>query len=356
EILGKVGDPQSILQHNRRAHTANAVSLLENNDPKTYSQAMNSNFQQEWQNAIATELENMKKHNVWSPSEAIENIKPLSTTWVFKRKTDEDGNLPKFKARLCVRGFHQKEGTDYGDVFSPTGRLTSLQLLLTLCHLHKFKVEQMDVRCAFLKGKPDKELFILRPEGYTENQPTSIFNLNLSLYGLKQSPRDPDRKLWLFIHVDDLIFGGSWNTKFKNKITGYFDMEDLGCIKYALGIQITQEKEHISLIKDKFIFNILQEFGLEKSRPANNPLPGNIKSFQSLPCKEMDPALFSYRRVVGLLQYLVQCTRPDLAFSTSFLSQFLENPKDIHYNAARHVLTYLNNTAHFSLQLGGNNL
>ncbi|MBW0479872.1 hypothetical protein O181_019587 [Austropuccinia psidii MF-1] len=119
EILGKVGDPQNILQHSRQTHTANAVSLLENDNPKTYSQAMNSNHQQEWQNTIATELENMKKHHVWSPSETIENIKPLSTTWVFKRKTDKDGNLTKFKARLCVRGFNQKEGIDYGDFFSP---------------------------------------------------------------------------------------------------------------------------------------------------------------------------------------------------------------------------------------------
>ncbi|MBW0541300.1 hypothetical protein O181_081015 [Austropuccinia psidii MF-1] len=126
EILGKVGDPQNILQHSRLTHTANTVSLLENNDPKTYSQALNSNHQQEWQKAIATELENMKKHHVWSPSETIENIKPLSTTWVFKRKADEDRNLTKFKARLCVRGFNQKEGIDYGDVFSPTGCLTSL--------------------------------------------------------------------------------------------------------------------------------------------------------------------------------------------------------------------------------------
>ncbi|MBW0560261.1 hypothetical protein O181_099976 [Austropuccinia psidii MF-1] len=129
----------------------------------------------------------------------------------------------------------------------------------------------MDVRCAFLNRKPDKELFILQPEGYTENELTSMFKLNRSLYGLKQSPwcwnkelrkslieigpnptetdpflyysKDADKKLWLFIHVDNLIFGGSWNTKFKNKITGYFDMEDLGCIKYALGIRITQEKE-----------------------------------------------------------------------------------------------------------------
>ncbi|MBW0479870.1 hypothetical protein O181_019585 [Austropuccinia psidii MF-1] len=202
----------------------------------------------------------------------------------------------------------------------------------------------MDVRCAFLNRKPDKELFILRPKGYTENQLAFMFKLNRSLYGLKQSPqcwhkelrkslmeislrptetdpflyhsKDPDKKMWLFIH----------------------------------------ENEYISLIQDKFISNILKEFGLEKSRPANNPLPGNIKSFRSLPCKEMDPAPFNYRWVVGLLQYLVQCTRTDLAFSTSFLSQFLESPKDIHYNAARHVLTYLNSTAHFSLRLGGNNL
>ncbi|MBW0546895.1 hypothetical protein O181_086610 [Austropuccinia psidii MF-1] len=107
-------------------HTTNAVLLLDHNDPKTYSQAMNSNYQQEWQKAIATELENMRKHNVWSPSETTEHFKPLSTTWVFKRKTDKDRKLTKFKARLCVRGFNQKEGIDYRDVFSPTGCLTSL--------------------------------------------------------------------------------------------------------------------------------------------------------------------------------------------------------------------------------------
>ncbi|MBW0523677.1 hypothetical protein O181_063392 [Austropuccinia psidii MF-1] len=271
KILGKVGDPRNIIQHSRQTHDANAVLLLKHNVPKTYSQAINSNYQQEWQNSIATELENMKKHNVWSPSETIENVKPLSTTWLFKRKTDKDGNLTKFEERLCVRGFSQKEGIDYRDAFSPTGRLTPLQLLLTLCHLHKFKVEQMDVRCTFLNGKPEKELYILRPKGYTENQLASMFKLNQSLYGLKQSPwcwhkelrkslmetglsptetdpclyhsKDPDKKMWLFIHVDKLIFGGSWNTEFKQKITTYFDMEDLGCIKYALGIQITQENE-----------------------------------------------------------------------------------------------------------------
>ncbi|MBW0500970.1 hypothetical protein O181_040685 [Austropuccinia psidii MF-1] len=105
----------------------------------------------------------MAKHQVWSPTEETNHIKPLSTTWVFKRKTDENRNLSKFKARLCVQGLHQKEGVDYNEVFSPTGRLSSLRLLLTLCHINHFPIEQMDIRCAFLNVMPEEMLHILRP-------------------------------------------------------------------------------------------------------------------------------------------------------------------------------------------------
>ncbi|MBW0551046.1 hypothetical protein O181_090761 [Austropuccinia psidii MF-1] len=149
---------------------------------------MKSDLHQHWEDAIQKELDNMEKHQVWSPATLTENTKALSTTWVFKRKTDEDGNLTKFKACLCVRVFHQTEGIDYGDVFSPTGRLTTLQLLLTLCHLNGFSIKQMDVKCAFLDGKPNKDLYILRPDGYTKHQPSKHFILNQSLYRLKQSP------------------------------------------------------------------------------------------------------------------------------------------------------------------------
>ncbi|MBW0478757.1 hypothetical protein O181_018472 [Austropuccinia psidii MF-1] len=150
---------------------------------------MKSELNQQWKNTISNKLENMAKHQVWSLTTIEKDIKPVSTTWVFRRKTNENGNLTKFKARLCVRGFHQKEGIYYDNVFSPTGRLTSLQLLLTLCNLNKFKIEQMDVKCAFLNGKPDKDLYILRPDGYNSRQPHQYFILNRSLYVLKQSPQ-----------------------------------------------------------------------------------------------------------------------------------------------------------------------
>ncbi|MBW0561656.1 hypothetical protein O181_101371 [Austropuccinia psidii MF-1] len=132
-------------------------------------------------------------------------------------------------------------------------------------------------------------------------------------------------------------------------------MEDLGKIKFALGIGITQQTNYISLIQDKLIKKILEEFNIINPQLTSSPLPGNCKSFRDLPTQEITQP-FNYRWVIGLLQYLVQCTRPDRAYSTSFLSQCLENPKDLHFNTAKHVLAYLSCTRHFDLHLGQNQL
>ena len=251
---------------------------------------MHSSSQDQWKGAIGTKLGNMDQHNVWTPVKQTDSIHPLTTTWVFKRKTNKNGDLSKYKARLCVRGFNQREGVDSNDVFSPTGRLTSLSLLLTICNINQFKVHQMDVKCAFLNGVPEEDLYIFPPQGLPHHPSNTVLKLNKSLYGLKQSPRcwhealttalqkiglvktktdpclyissDPTQPFFLFAHVDDLIFGGSWLPEFKAKISQCFEMEDLGKVRYALGIQITQTPEKVSLIQDKYINNILSEFNI----------------------------------------------------------------------------------------------
>ncbi|MBW0466862.1 hypothetical protein O181_006577 [Austropuccinia psidii MF-1] len=118
-------------------------------------------------------------------------------------------------------------------------------------------------------------------------------------------------------------------------------MEDLGVVKYTLGIRITQNKENISLIQDKFIKQILTEFKTNQIRPPSAPLPFNYKELKISGDNIANPPPFNYRRAVGLLQYIIQCTQHDLAFATSFLSQFLEDAKDPHYKAITHTLKYL---------------
>ncbi|MBW0517419.1 hypothetical protein O181_057134 [Austropuccinia psidii MF-1] len=345
-------------------------------------EAVNGPNTQEWKEAIKSELKNMMNHHVWTPTISNQNVKPLSTTWVFKRKTDEDGNLSKVKARLCVRGLSQKEGINYTEVFSPTGRLSSLRLLLTLCHINHYPIEQIDVQCALLNSKPEEKLYIHKPLGYKYYPDKDVFLLKKSLYGLKQSPcfwhkvpkntlvtiglvpcftdscldysQNKEHPLWLFVHVDDLIFGGTWNKTFKIKIKTFFEMEDLGTVKYALGIRINQNKEYILLVQDRFIHQILTEFSINQVKPPMGPLPSNYKELKSPESNIKIPPPFSFRRSLGLLQYIFQCTRPDLSFTTSFLSQFLENPKDKHYKALIHTLKYLSGTQNFTFKLGSN--
>ncbi|KAI7957540.1 hypothetical protein MJO28_004635 [Puccinia striiformis f. sp. tritici] len=338
-------DPSNIVSGSRRlAHSANAVAYMKE-DPRLYNEAVVSIHKESWEKAIGSELENMDKHQVWTPVKQTSDMHPLSTTWVFRQKTDQDGNLTKYKARLCVH--------------------------------------QMDVKCAFLNGKPDEVLHIKIPQGLNGDQGT-VLRLNKSLYGLKQSPQcwhhaltsalkeigltpchsDPclyfstkiSKPMFLYAHVDDLIFGGTWTSEFKSKIKSHFDMEDLGLAKYALGIRIIQGKGPIKLIQDKYIDSILNEFQICNDRHNEIPLPNNYQNikFSSSDLPEDPP--FSYRRVVGLLQYVVQCTRPDLAFAVSFLSQFLEEPKICHYQAARHALRYLSHTKEKILILGQNDL
>jgi hypothetical protein len=133
-------------------------------------------------------------------------------------------------------------------------------------------------------------------------------------------------------------------------------MEDLGKVRYALGIRITQTPDNISLIQDKYINNILTKFHISNHQNTPTPLPSNWNAEKNKPSEVLEPPPFSYRRVVELLQWLVQCTRPDLAFAASCLAQFSEKPEKIHFQTAIHVLRYLNNTKHYALDLGNNKL
>ncbi|MBW0504360.1 hypothetical protein O181_044075 [Austropuccinia psidii MF-1] len=188
----------------------------------------------------------------------------------------------------------------------------------------------MDVWCAFLNGKPEEKLHIHRPLGYKDYPDTDVFLLKKSLYGLNQSPRfwnkvlkntlvtiglvlcftDPclyysqnrENPLWLFVHVDNLIVGGTWNKTFKIKVKTFFKMEDLGTVKYALGIRINQNKECILLVQDKFINQILTELSIDQVKPPMAPLPSNYKELKSPESNTTIPPPFNFRRALGLLQ------------------------------------------------------
>ncbi|MBW0476702.1 hypothetical protein O181_016417 [Austropuccinia psidii MF-1] len=133
-------------------------------------------------------------------------------------------------------------------------------------------------------------------------------------------------------------------------------MEDLGPAKFSLGIRIDQNNKKTSPIQETFIKNIFNEFNVLNLQPASYPLPNSYKDqVKQEPEKDLKPP-FSFRRVIGLLQYVVQCTQTDLAFSCSYLLQFLNHPNSHHFKALTHVFRYLALTKHYTLTLGRNQL
>ncbi|MBW0525253.1 hypothetical protein O181_064968 [Austropuccinia psidii MF-1] len=266
--------------------------------------------------------------------------------------------MTKYKARLCVRGFNQREGLDSDDAFPPTGWLASLRLLLKLAHQHGFQIDQMDVQCAFLNEIPNKTL--KKSPQFWHNALNNAL-LQIGLVPTKTDPclyylSDHSKPVWLFAHIDGLIFSGCWNEDFKAKIKTFLDMGDLGSVKYAPGIRITQSAEGISMIQDRLIQQILSEFNLENSQPLTSPLPSNINDLKSCHLEPCQHPPFHYQRAIGLLQYLVQGTCPNLAFSTHFMSQFLESPSKIYFQAIEYILKYLLGRKELTLKLGQNNL
>ena len=142
----------------------------------------------EWQQAVNSELVSIYKNGVWHLADLPDGVKPLTTKWIFKIKRGKQGQVEKFKARLCIRGFEQQKGIDYDEVFSPVMRHNSLRTLLALAAVHDLEIKQMDVKTAFLHGELEEDVYIYAPEG-SGYPADAILKLDKSLYGLKQAPR-----------------------------------------------------------------------------------------------------------------------------------------------------------------------
>ena len=84
----------------------------------------------------------------------------IGTKWIFKNKQDENGIVVRNKARLVAQGFSQVEGIDYGETYAPVARLESIHILLAYATHHNFKLQQMDVKSAFLNGHLKELVFV----------------------------------------------------------------------------------------------------------------------------------------------------------------------------------------------------
>jgi hypothetical protein len=81
------------------------ILLLDNDEPMTYMEAMMGPDSEKFLEAMESEIESMHDNQVWNLVDPIDGVRPIGCKWVFKKKTDKDGNVHIYKARLVAKGF-----------------------------------------------------------------------------------------------------------------------------------------------------------------------------------------------------------------------------------------------------------
>ena len=136
------------------------------------------------------EISAIFKNKTWTVVKPQGNIKPIGVKWVFRVKKDSGGRILRHKARLVVKGYAQREGINFGEIFSPVARMDSIRILIAIAAQEKWELHHLDVKTAFLNGEIKEDIYITQPEGFeVKGKEDHILKLKKALYGLKQAPR-----------------------------------------------------------------------------------------------------------------------------------------------------------------------
>lgn len=132
------------------------------------------------------EIAALRKNDTWTlvPCRSEDNV--ISTKWIFKVKSKEDGSVDRYKAWLVANGMREVHGVDYLDTFIPVVQPLSIRLVLGLVVNSNWAIHQIDVSNAFLHERLDERIIVSQPHGFHDTTfPDYVCLLNKSLYGLK---------------------------------------------------------------------------------------------------------------------------------------------------------------------------
>eukprot|EP00253_Pinus_taeda_P015265 PITA_15265 len=166
--------------------------------------------------------------------------------------------------------------------------------------------------------------------------------------GFTKSEADPnlyyividEEPLILVLYVNDLVITGAERLieHCKRDLAAKFEIKDIGLMHDFLGLEVWQEEGNFFLRQEKYIVDILGRFHMEDCKPMSTPMITNWKKLHASDSELVDPTL--YRQLIGSLMYLVN-PRPDICFAVNTMSQFMCEPRKVHWVAAKHILRRL---------------
>ncbi|KAJ9513562.1 hypothetical protein QJQ45_006125 [Haematococcus lacustris] len=306
--------------------------------PRTIQEARASPLAEQWAMATDAEMESLLSYGTWELVPSPPGCRPLANRWVFSVKEDSKGNK-RFKARLVVKGYLQREGVDFTELHAPVSKHATI--------------------------------YMQQPAGY-EDGTARVCRLRRALYGLRQAPRAwharlkaeleqlgfvaseadsclftmvrGNSKVLLAVYVDDCLLAVSKGDTatvawVKEQLAAVFNIHQLGSAERFLGMEISRDRAAV-LSQERYATSVVDRFGLADSKPRSVPLS---TSEQLVREGEVQPHMggHSYAELVGSLMHLAVCTRPDIAQAVGVCAKYMAAPTAQHWHALRGVLRYV---------------
>jgi hypothetical protein len=212
-------------------------------------------------------------------------------------------------------------------------------------------------------------VYIDMPRGF--GQPGKVLRLKKSLYGLKQSPRnffqhlksqlesagftstteiDPclfvSDKVICLVYVDDTLFFSPEEKYIDEAIARIknsgLELEIEEDVAGFLGVHIERKNDSIKLTQKGLALRVIEALNIEHLSPSKTP----ATSEPLVKDENGDPpnGAYSYASVIGMLQYLQDHSRPDIAYAVSSCARFVHSPKRSHEIALERIGRYLKGT------------
>ncbi|GKB48936.1 retrotransposon protein, putative, ty1-copia subclass [Tanacetum coccineum] len=344
-------------ESNMAAYAFTAAEEEDTHEPLTYQEAVACEDSSKWKAAMEEEMDSLRKNKTWELVDHLAGQKLVSCIWQFKIKEGIEGvQKPRYKARLVARGFTQRACIDYNEVFSLVVRHTSIRVILALTACKDYKLEQLDKSLYGLKQSPRQ--WYRRFDEYMLSNGFKRSSYDSCVYYKSYAPGE---YIYLLLYVDDMLIAckskadiGSTKSLLKKE----FDMKELEEAKKMLGMEIVrdQSRKIMRVSQSGYISKILNNFRIDNGKSVQMPLGGHFKlSLKDCPVRDCDVERMSkvpYANAVGSLMYLMVCTRPDIAYAVSVVSRYLANPGKNHWEAVKWILKYLRGTANVGLVYG----
>ena len=111
---------RSIRPHkpSQRYPPSNYILLTDEGEPHCFQEACDDEHRKDWKKSMLEEIDSLLENKTWELVKLPKGRKTLQNKWVYKIKHEGEGKKERYKERLVVKGFAQKEGIDFNEIFA----------------------------------------------------------------------------------------------------------------------------------------------------------------------------------------------------------------------------------------------